>query len=99
MGRIFKRGTTYWIAYYHRGKEFRESSHSDNEAQARKFLKKRIGEVASGQLIGPSEDRVSFDDLTDLLLTDYEINGKRSIESARLSIKHLRGFFGFARAI
>jgi integrase len=99
MGRIFRRGTTYWIAYYHRGKEFRESSRSDNEAQARKFLKKRIGEIASGQLIGPSEERVSFDDLADLLLTDYEINGKRSIESARLSIKHLRGFFGFARAI
>lgn len=99
MGRILKRGTTYWIAYYHRGKEFRESSRSDIEAQARKFLKKRIGEVAGGQLIGPSEERVSFDDLTDLLLTDYEINGKRSIESVRLSIKHLRGYFGFARAI
>jgi integrase len=99
MGRIFKRGTTYWIAYYHRGKEFRESSRSDNEAQARRFLKKRIGEVASGQLIGPSEERFSFDDLMELLVTDYEINGKRSIESVRLSIKHLRGFFGFARAI
>jgi integrase len=99
MGRIFKRGTTYWIAYYHRGKEFRESSKSDNEAQARKFLKKRIGEVATGQLIGPSEERFSFGDLTELLVTDYEINGKRSIESVRLSIKHLRRFFSFARAI
>jgi integrase len=99
MGRIFKRGATYWIAYYHRGKEFRESSKSDNEAQARKFLKKRIGEVANGQLIGPSEERFSFHDLTELLITDYEINGKRSIESVRLSIKHLRRSFSLARAI
>jgi integrase len=99
MGRIFKRGATYWIAYYHRGKEFRESSKSDNEAQARKFLKKRIGEVANGQLIGPSEERFSFGDLTELLVTDYEINGKRSIESVQLSIKHLRKFFSLARAI
>ena len=99
MGRIFRRGPIYWIAYYHRGNEYRESSRSENEAQARKLLKKRIGEVATGQLIGPSEERVSFDDLAKMLVIDYEINGKRSVESARLSIRHLREFFGLYRAI
>src|SRR5579885_1176653 len=99
MGRIFKRGPIYWIAYYHRGKEFRESSRSDSEAQARKLLKKRIGEVANGQLIGPSEERLGFDDLANMLITDYEINGKRSVDSVRLSIRHLREFFGLYRAI
>jgi integrase len=99
MGRIFRRGPTYWIAYYHRAKEYRESSHSDNEAQARRLLKKRIGEVATGQLIGPSADRFSFDQLVGGVLTDYEINGKRSVESVRLSIRHLREFFGLGRAI
>lgn len=34
-----------------------------------------------------------------MLLTDYEINGKRSVESVRLSLKHLREFFGLGRAI
>ena len=99
MGRIFRRGPIYWVAYYHRGKEYRESSRSENEAQARKLLKKRIGEVASGQLVGPSEERFSFSNLMELLITDYEINGKRSIESARLSIKHLRRYFSSVRAI
>ncbi len=99
MGRIFKRGSIYWIAYYHRGKEYRESSRSESEAQARKLLKKRIGEVANGQLIGPSEERLSFEDLAKMLITDYEINGKRSVDSARLSIRHLREFFGLYRAI
>jgi integrase len=84
---------------YHRGKEYRESSRSDSEAQARKLLKKRIGEVATGQLIGPSEERVSFEDLAKMLITDYEINGKRSVDSARLSIRHLREFFSLYRAI
>ena len=28
MGRIFKRGEVYWIAYSHRGKEYRESTNA-----------------------------------------------------------------------
>ena len=99
MGRIFKRGPVYWVAYYHRGQEYRESSHSENESQARKLLKQRLGEMSRGHLIGPSEERLSFEDLANMLLTDYEINGKRSIESVRLSIRHLREFFGLGRAI
>ena len=55
--------------------------------------------MAHGRLLGPSEERVTFEDLTSMLLTDYEINGKRSLESAKLSIKHLRPFFGSVRAI
>ena len=99
FGRVFKRGSVYWIAYCYRGKEHRESSHSDNEAIARKLLKKRVGEMAHGRLLGPSEERLTFEDLASMLLTDYEINGKRSLESAKLSIKHLRPFFGSIRAI
>jgi len=99
MGRIFKRGSIYWIAYCYRGKEYRESSRSDNESQARKLLKKRIGEIANGHLIGPSEERLTFEDLGKMLLTDYEINGKRSVESVRLSLRHLGSFFGLDRAI
>ena len=99
FGRVFKRGSTYWIAYCYRGKEHRESAHSDNEAQARKLLKKRVGEMGQGRLIGPSEERLTFEDLASMLLTDYEVNGKRSLESAKLSIKHLREFFGSERAI
>src|SRR5216683_2814928 len=99
MGRVFKRGTVYWVAYYHRGKEYRESSESENEAAAKKLLKKRIAEVAQGRLIGPNQERVTFDDLAQALLADYQINGRRSARSARLSISHLRKFFGFDRAI
>ena len=99
MGRVFKRGSVYWISYYHRGKEFRESSESDNESTAKKLLKKRIGEVGQGRLRGANQERVTFDDLAQALLADYQINGRRSARSARLSISHLRKFFGFDRAI
>jgi integrase len=98
MGRIFKRGPIYWIAYYHRGKEFRESSYSDSEKEARRLLKKRIGEAGTGRFRGVREERVTFEDLANSLLTDYQVNRRRSLRSARLSISHLRGFFGLERA-
>jgi hypothetical protein len=33
------------------------------------------------------------------MLADYQLNGRRSLRSARLSVTHLRKFFGFDRAI
>ena len=65
LGRIFKRSTVYWIAYYYRGQEYRESSESESESQARKLLKKRLGEIGSGKLIGPVEERVTFEEMTE----------------------------------
>src|SRR3954469_24678781 len=99
-GRIFKRkkkrpdGTVFeipifWIAYYFRGKEIRESSHSTSEVAARRVLRKRLGEVGSGKLIGPIEEKVTFEQMADDLTRDYQINGKRSIASIKLSINHL----------
>jgi integrase len=99
MGRVFKRGSIYWIAYSYRGKEFRESARTDNVSQAQKLLKKRIGEVASGKLIGPSEERLRFNDMAEALLTDYQVNGRRSVAHVRGSIRHLRKFFGLDRTV
>lgn len=98
LGRIFKRGSVYWIAYYHRGKEYRESSESESESQARKLLKKRLGEMHSGMFI-PDEYRLTFDELVEGLKNDYRVNGRRSLKTVEFYIPHLRGFFGFDRAI
>jgi len=99
MGRVFKRGSTYWIAYNYRGKEYRESARTDNENDAKKLLKKRLGEIASGKLIGPSEERLRFKEMAEALETDYQVNERRSIAHVRGSIRHLRNFFGLDRAI
>ena len=99
MGRIFQRGPIYWIAYYHRGQEHRESSHSESEKEARRLLKKRIGEVGTGRFTGAREERLTFEDLAKALVTEYEVNRRRSIRSVRLSISHLRKFFGLDRIV
>ncbi len=109
MGRLFQprwkrkdgtwyKGTVWWIAYNHRGKEYRESSHSVNEAHARKLLKKRIAEIGAGNFI-VSEDRLTFDEMVSALLDDYRVNERRSIETVRYYLVHLKAFFGFDRAI
>src|SRR5690348_8085289 len=99
LGRIFKRGSIWWVAYYHRGKEFRESTESDKQSNAKKLLKKRLGEMGRGRLVGPTEERVTFEQLKADLLKDYETNAKRSLGSIKLSIRHLDEFFSLDRAL
>src|SRR5262245_37597464 len=94
LGRLFKRGSVYWISYYHRGKEYRESSESESESQARRLLKRRLGEINAGKFIGPSEDRWTFEDMANDLGNDYRVNNRRSLPTAKYHVRHLREFFG-----
>lgn len=98
MGCVYKRGRVYWIRYYLQGRPYSESSNSDNETDAKRLLKKRLGEMADGRFIGPRADKVLLKELCEDLLNDYRINGKRSLNKANISVKHLLNFFGQARA-
>lgn len=102
MGRIFQRGPVYWIAYSHRGREYRESTGATGtkgETLAGKLLKKRLGEIGRGRLIGPQEEKVSFEELAADLERDYSINGKRSAHTLRFKLQHLRASFVLMRAV
>lgn len=101
MGRVFKRKNSeaLWIAYYHRGKEVRESSGSDRKADAQRLLRKRLGEIGRGKLIGPTEERVTFEDLAADYLNDYEIKQRRSLRWAKGRVANLRRHFGTDRAL
>lgn len=99
MGTAYRRGNVWWIRYYHRGRCYRESSHSENETDARRLLKKRIGEMGKGRLIGPREEKVTFEELAQDLVNDYRINARRAIDAVQYPIKHLREGFGFDRAL
>ena len=99
LGRVYKRGSFWWIAYYHRGHRYRESSHSESDSQARRLLKQRLGEITAGRFIGPSEDRLTFDALVADLENDYKVNNRRSLETVRFHVARLQRFFGFDRAV
>ena len=74
MGSIYKRGQVYWIKYYRNGKPYRESVKSVKEADAKRLLKKREGEISQGKLPGIYFDKVRFDELAKDFLSDYKIN-------------------------
>jgi integrase len=88
---------TWWIAYYHNGEELRESSHSREEKEAIKLLKRRVQDLGRG-IIGTREERVTFEKLVEDLRNDYKVNGKRSLDNVELSIRHLSEFFAGDKA-
>lgn len=99
MGSIFKRGKVHWVKYYRAGKPYRESTHSEKESDVKRLLKLREGQVAENRFPGLRIEKIQFEELTGDFLNDYRVNGKRSIDRAELSLKHLKGSFGGMRAI
>lgn len=97
-GSIFLRGNTYWIKYYRNGKPYRESCGSEKESDARKHLKKRLGEIAVGRFIGPEAERVTIRQLAKDYENDYRVNGKKSLDKAERVLKHVLAFFGDYKA-
>lgn len=93
------RGHAWWVKYYRDGRPFRESARTEKETEARKFLQRREGQVVEGKFEGLKVEKVTFADLKKDLLNDYELNDKRSLDRALLSLKHLEGFFKGAKAM
>jgi integrase len=94
-----KTAATWWIQYSIRGQRFRESSGSANRADAVKLLKQRIGEAAQGRVIGPQAEKTTFKELEQMLLDDYQTNGRRSLKRIKIALAHLKIVFGDALAI
>jgi integrase len=94
-GHIYRRGRIWWVKYYLRGRPHFESSHSDSEAKARELLRKRMRSHTTG-----SEERVSYEDLEQGIVQDYEVKGYRSLgDLMSVRLKHVRSFFKGQRAI
>src|ERR1700687_5137036 len=90
FGYLYKRGDIWWIRYSVRGRDFRESSGSDNEDKAHKLLKARWKEVGRGRFIGPMQDKVTMDELFNSLESEYTVNGRRSLGTLQGRLVHLR---------
>jgi integrase len=93
-----RQSSIWWIQYSVHGQRKIENSHSRNRSDALRLLKKRLGEIVDGRLIVSAVERTRFQDLAELLINDYEINGRRSVARVKRSINHLRDFFGLSRA-
>jgi integrase len=98
MGHIYKRGNIYWIKYYRNGKPYRETTRSKKEADAKRLIKRREGEISQGKLPGIYFDKVLFNDLAENLLTDYLINDRKT-KTIKNCIAHLYSKFDGMRVV
>jgi len=98
MGRLYQRGPIWWVQYSREGQVFRESSHSQNESDAKRLLKKRLGEIALDRFAGPKADKVAFTELLEDFITDYRIRGRKSLPKVHFKVKPLMDTFRNDRA-
>jgi len=97
-GSLYRRGQTWWVTYYVNGKQIWESAKTKDRAEARRILQTKIGQRATGKLL-VGADRVTFTDLTDMVLTDYRVNGKKSLAHVEWRLRrYLLPYFGQVRA-
>lgn len=87
-GRLFLRGNVWWIQYYSRGAQIRESAGTDDEKKAARLLRKRTGAVANG--IAIDRRGLRYEDLRDSYLADYE---------DRKSLRHDRDGNGYLECV
>ncbi len=106
QGRIFqrKRSAYWWIAYCRRGKEYRESSKSQDRQVAERLLEERLREVwaerkAYKPFIGPSQDKVTVGALLDMLEADYRLRSVKAWEQFQAHLQPIREAFGDRRAV
>jgi len=107
-GRIFLRGPIYWIAYFLRGVEHRESTRNaqnpgTDAKAAEKFLQARLREVGA-DLLGarpfttPKAARSTVAELCQALKADYELRSKLSAQNAS-HLRRVENDFGRFRAV
>ena len=64
-----------------------------------RLLNRRRGEISTGKLITPNTKKITFEDLSRMLIEDYRLCERKSLDRAEDAVEHLQEFFGVFRAI
>jgi integrase len=106
MGSIFKQqnkktgweGDTWYIKYYRNGRPYVECTKSKKKGDAEKLLKLREGQIVEGKFPGLQAEKTLYEDLRQDLLTDYDVNARKSVFRVKISVDHLDKHFAGMRA-
>jgi len=92
-GSIYRRSESacWWMKFYVDGKRIRESAGTDDREAALDLLQRRMREVQSGRFL-PLADRITFDEMHQLLLESYRFKRNRTDPSRH--VKRLAEMFG-----
>jgi len=99
MGMLYKRGNTWWFKYYRDGVPIRESAGKGaGEKAARSLLKRREGDVERAVPVSPKVGRITVDEALAAVVTDFRVNGKRTLDDVEQRIRsHLLPAFSGRR--
>jgi integrase len=91
-------GAIWWVRYYRHGIRHEESSKSSDQSVAERLLKIREAEAVMGGPVDARYGRIRFHEAAADLLTDYQVNGKRSFQQVKRRIERiLTPWFGRVR--
>jgi hypothetical protein len=93
IGSVYQRGQTWWISYSINGVRERESSQSENRADAVRLLKDRLGRIGRHEPTGAAINRTTLSDLKEIILTNYAANGSKSARYAQGAFRRLERYF------
>ena len=78
-GRVWQISRIWWVQYYSRGRQVRESSHSEMKMVAEKLLQRRLEEARVGATPAVKIEQVRYEHLREALYSDYKANGRKSL--------------------
>ena len=93
-----KQSNVWWIGYSINGTKHRESSGTTVHREAVRLLHQRLAERGRG-VSRRDLEKVTFDDLADVIRADYQKNGRKSARRLNTSLIHLSGAFGDWRVV
>lgn len=94
---IRQRAGQWWIDICHDGQRCRESvekaTGKNTQAAAKALEKLRLGEIATGTLVGPEERRLRLSGLRALIDSDYRDQQRKSADRVSRAWKHLTAYW------
>jgi integrase len=94
-GFVYQRGAIWWIAYNRNGHQIRESAETTDERKAQKLLRQRLEEKKKPTFVGPSEKKLTLDDLAAAIKADYTRQQRRSWKTVEHCLKPIREYFKY----
>jgi integrase len=100
LGSLYKqRGSRFWWYKLSVGDAvIRKSTKEVSRRKAEAALRTMLERIGAGKFV-PTENDVTFEEIARGYLTDYEVNGRRSLIDARRNVRVLSAFFGRYRAL
>lgn len=100
LGSLYKqpRSKFWWYQFRVNGRLVRGSTKETSERKAEAVLRTLIERIGAGSFL-PTESDVTFAELAQGYLHDYEVNGNRSVRDARRNVEALSQHFGGLKAL